>query len=384
MGRLFMASYGEMALKGANKRYFEDVLIRNIKSKMPDCKIEKLSGKLILKINSESSDREIENSLREIFGISRIARVYVTDTDMESIENKTIEVLNTLEFNSFKVETKRPNKNFEYTSLEINKILGEYILNQLKDKRVDVHNPELTVNIEVRNMTYVYTQHEKGAGGLPYGTSGKAVSMLSGGIDSPVSSWLMMKRGIEVVPVHFYSFPFTSERSKQKVLDLTKVLSGYSYDGIKLYVVFFTDIQKAIYDNCPDNYIITVMRRMMVRIAVKIAQKENALGIITGENVGQVASQTMENIIVTNALADLPVYRPLIGMDKQDIIEYAKNIGTFDISIRPYEDCCTVFVPKHPVIKPSFEKVLEIEKELEIDMLIEESLSRTEVLYIKQ
>ncbi|MDI6601821.1 MAG: tRNA uracil 4-sulfurtransferase ThiI [Thermoanaerobacteraceae bacterium] len=383
MDKLFMVSYGEMALKGANKKYFEDILARNIKSKIRNCKIEKLSGKFLLNINTDLLDQDIINTLREIFGISRIARVFKTDLNLESIKNKTKEILNSLEFKSFKVEAKRPNKKFPYTSPEINKIIGEYILQNIDGIKVDVHNPDLIINVEVRDMAYIYTHFEKGAGGLPYGTSGKAVSLLSGGIDSPVSSWMMMKRGIEIIPVHFYSFPFTSERSKQKVLDITNVLSKYSYNGMKLYVVFFTDIQKAIYDNCPDSYIITIMRRMMMRIASKIVKKEKALGIITGENVGQVASQTLESIFVTNSLADFPVYRPVIGMDKQDIIKVSKEIGTYEISIRPYEDCCTVFVPKHPVTKPNYEKVIEIEYGLEIEKLIEESLSRTEIIYVK-
>ena len=382
MGKLFMLSYGEIALKGSNKRYFENILIKTVKNKIPNCKIEKLSGKLLLDINNGQSDQEISAGLHRIFGISRIARVYETETDIEAIKEKTIEILSNVKFNSFKVVTKRPNKSFQYNSPWINRILGEHILKHYSDKKVDVHNPELIVNVEVRGNTYIYTRYEKAAGGLPYGTSGKAVSMLSGGIDSPVASWLMMKRGVEIIPVHFYSFPFTSERSKQKVLDLTKVLSSYSYNGIKLYIVFFTDIQKAIYDNCPDNYIITIMRRMMFRIALQIAKRENALGLVTGENLGQVASQTMQNMAVTNTLADIPIYRPLIGMDKQDIIDYSEKIGTYDISIRPYDDCCTVFVPKHPIIKPNYERILEIEKKFDVQRLIEESLSKTEIVYI--
>lgn len=302
---------------------------------------------------------------------------------LESIEELAVELLKDSDFNSFKVEAKRPNKAFAYLSPEINKLLGQYILENIEGKKVDVHNPDLTVYVEIRDKAFIYIDAERGAGGLPYGTSGKAVSLLSGGIDSPVSSWMMMKRGIEIIPVHFYSFPFTSERSKQKVIDITKELSRYSSDGIKLYIAFFTNIQKSIYENCPENYIVTIMRRMMMRIASRIAEKENAIGIITGENVGQVASQTLESMYVTNSVASMPVYRPVIGMDKQDIIKISHDIGTYDISIRPYEDCCTVFVPKHPVIKPSLERVNEIEKDLDIDGLVEESIERAETLYVR-
>ncbi|TZE81937.1 tRNA uracil 4-sulfurtransferase ThiI [Calorimonas adulescens] len=383
MRKLFLLSYGEMSLKGSNKKFFEDMLIRNIKNRFKNCLIEKLSGKLLFTLESSQSDRDIIDEFKKIFGISRIAKVYETDLLLESIEELAVELLKDSDFNSFKVEAKRPNKAFAYLSPEINKLLGQYILENIEGKKVDVHNPDLTVYVEIRDKAFIYIDAERGAGGLPYGTSGKAVSLLSGGIDSPVSSWMMMKRGIEIIPVHFYSFPFTSERSKQKVIDITKELSRYSSDGIKLYIAFFTNIQKSIYENCPENYIVTIMRRMMMRIASRIAEKENAIGIITGENVGQVASQTLESMYVTNSVASMPVYRPVIGMDKQDIIKISHDIGTYDISIRPYEDCCTVFVPKHPVIKPSLERVNEIEKDLDIDGLVEESIERAETLYVR-
>lgn len=286
---------------------------------------------------------------------------------------------------TFKVETKRADKTFELRSPELSRLIGAHILKNLADKyglKVDVHNPDFEVNIEIRDKAYVYSSEEKGIGGMPLGTGGKAHLLLSGGIDSPVAGFMIAKRGVEIEAVHFYSFPYTGEKAKEKVIDLCRVLAQFT-DRLKLYIVPFTEIQTTIYEKCNERYLTIIMRRFMMKIAERIAKKNGGLALVTGESIGQVASQTIESIICTNAAVSMPVLRPLIGMDKEEIIRIAKNIGTYDISILPYEDCCTVFVPKHPKTKPKLEEVIKEEEKLDVSSLIENAISNTEWMVIE-
>ncbi len=284
---------------------------------------------------------------------------------------------------TFKVSARRSNKKYPLTSPELNQELGGYLLEHVKGWKVDVHNPMVYLYVEVREgFSFLYTQGYPGFGGLPVGTTGKGILLLSGGIDSPVAGWLGMKRGLQVIGLHFHSYPFTSERATEKVLDLARILAK-GQGEVKLYLNHFTEIQKAIRQNCPSDLGITIMRRMMFRIAHRLALKEDALALLTGENLGQVASQTLESMAVINKVTDLPVLRPLITMDKIEIIELAKQIETYETSILPYEDCCTLFLPEHPATRPRLEKVIRAEDALAIDELIEQSFAKTEVVIEK-
>jgi thiamine biosynthesis protein ThiI len=365
MQDILLIKYGELALKGDNRSFFENKLIKNIKHALSDfkeVKVEKTHGRIYVECDGDIE--EVIERLKKVFGIIGITKAKRTDLKLEDIYQAAIELMKEHTGKTFKVETKRPNKSFPYNSMEVSRRVGAAVLKNVKNLKVDVHNPDVLLNVEIREMAFVYAGVIEGIGGLPLGTNGKATVLLSGGIDSPVAAWMMMKRGVEVEAVYFHSPPYTSERAKDKVVDLCKVLSQYG-QRIKLHVVHFTDLQLEIYEKCPPKFTTIIMRRMMMKIAEKIAQKNGSMALITGESLGQVASQTIESLYVTNASVSMPIFRPLIGMDKTEIIDLAQKISTFEISIRPYEDCCTIFVPKHPATKPKLEKVIEAEQKME-------------------
>lgn len=362
---LLLIKYGELALKGDNRSFFENKLVSNIKESLKDfndIKIEKMHGRIYIEYVDKVDN--ILEKLEKVFGIVGIAKAKKVDLNMEEIYDTAIKIMGAYGGKSFKVVTRRPNKSFPYESLEINRIVGAKLLDVYPDLHVDVHNPDVTLNIEIREMAYLYTDVMKGIGGMPLGVSGKATVLLSGGIDSPVAAWMVMKRGAIINAVYFHSPPYTQERAKDKVIDLCKKLSEYGQD-IHLYVVNFTDFQLAIYDKCPPKMTTIIMRRMMMRVALNIAKESKSMALVTGESLGQVASQTIESLYCTDSVAEMPIFRPLIGMDKSEIMDLAQRIGTYDISIRPYEDCCTIFVPKHPIIKPVLDDVIEGEKNMD-------------------
>ncbi|HCD09866.1 MAG TPA: tRNA 4-thiouridine(8) synthase ThiI [Thermoanaerobacter sp.] len=372
MQDILLIKYGELALKGDNRSFFENKLIKNIKHALSDfkeVKVEKTHGRIYVECDGDIE--EVIERLKKVFGIIGITKAKRTDLKLEDIYQAAIELMKEHTGKTFKVETKRPNKSFPYNSMEVSRRVGAAVLKNVKNLKVDVHNPDVLLNVEIREMAFVYAGVIEGIGGLPLGTNGKATVLLSGGIDSPVAAWMMMKRGVEVEAVYFHSPPYTSERAKDKVVDLCEVLSQYG-QKIKLHVVHFTDLQLKIYEKCPPRFTTIIMRRMMMKIAEKIAQKNGSMALITGESLGQVASQTIESLYVTNASVSMPIFRPLIGMDKTEIIDLAQKIGTFEISIRPYEDCCTIFVPKHPATKPKLDKVIEAEEKMEYQKYIDD------------
>jgi len=386
MSSVILVRYGEIGLKGKNRIYFERVLINNIRRSLGDLKgieVTREHGRLYVK-HEDAPDRVIER-LQRVFGIVSVSSARVVPLDMEAVKKGALDEVkdNIKGGGTFKVEAKRANKKFPYKSLEINSIVGEHILKNTEGLKVDVNNPLFTVKIEVReNSAYIYSTSYPAPGGLPVGAAGKGGLMISGGIDSPVAGWLAMKRGVEVIGIHFHSFPFTSERSKEKVVELCRVLASYG-GPIKLFVVPFTRIQSEIKKNCPEKFYVTIMRRMMFRIAERISLREGCTVLFTGENLGQVASQTLESMAVIERVVDMPVLRPLITMDKSEIIEKAKEIGTYDISIQPYEDCCTIFVPKHPATKPKLNEVEKAEENISgFEDLVEEAVEKAESFYV--
>ena len=371
MQDILLIKYGELALKGDNRYLFENRLVKNIKSALSEIenlRVEKTHGRIYVEPGGDT-DLAIEK-LKKVFGIVGITIAKKVNLNLNDIYEASIEIMSKYNNKSFKVETRRPNKSFPYNSMEINKMVGDQILKNNNNLYVDVHKPDVLINIEIREMAYIYAGVIEGVKGLPLGTNGKATVLLSGGIDSPVSAWMMMKRGVLIEAVYFHSPPYTSERAKEKVIDLCKTLSSYG-QKIHLHIIHFTELQLLIYEKCPPEFTTIIMRRMMMKIAERIAENSGSLALITGESLGQVASQTIESLFVTNEAVKMPVFRPLIGMDKTQIIDQAKDIGTFDISIRPYEDCCTIFVPKHPSTKPKLEKVLEAENNMDYQSYID-------------
>ncbi len=365
MEKLILVKYApEIFLKGLNRNKFEKRLRDNIGKKLEGIKIEFIhdSGRYFIKTN------EINESIKKlsnVFGVSEVAVVDVVEIDMDSIKKSSLEKLIEAEGKTFKVSTNRANKNFEGNSTDISRDIGAYILSNYNDEmNVDVKTPDILINVEIRNKNaYVWSNKDitKGVAGLPYGMNGSTMLMLSGGIDSPVAGYLMAKRGVELNCVYYHSHPYTSERAKDKVKDLAKILASYT-EKINLYVVPFTEIQMAILDKCREDELTIIMRRFMMRVACKIAEEKGIQSVTSGESIGQVASQTMEGLIVSNDCADRPVFRPLIAMDKTDIMDIARKIETYETSILPYEDCCTIFVPKHPKTKPRVDSIREEEK----------------------
>ncbi len=392
MDKIFIARYGEVALKGKNRPYFERILMENLRSRFSDfeketVKIEKSDGLIFIYADQSVSDEIIFERVSKVFGIASVSPIAVCDSTIDAISDKASEYMHGLMLEegikTFKIESSRTDKAFPLTSPEISKTVGGAVLKFCKNLKVDVHNPDCILNIKLRrDNTYIFRDKYEAVGGLPAGTNGKGMVLLSGGIDSPVAAWMMAKRGMKIEGVHFHSYPYTSERAMNKVEELAGKLAEYT-SFVKLHCVNVLPIQEAIARECRQEEMIIILRRFMVRIAEKIARQNNALMLVTGENLGQVASQTAESIVVTDDVATLPVMRPLIGLDKVEIMDRAKKIGTYDISIKPFEDCCTVFLPKHPLTKPKLAEISLSERNLNIDGLIEEVMASYEVKTIK-
>ncbi|NLL02418.1 MAG: tRNA 4-thiouridine(8) synthase ThiI [Mollicutes bacterium] len=382
MKKIIIIKYGELTTKKDNINFFIKTLRDNITLALEGIEHNNIYDKGRMFIETDCFD-EVTNILIKTFGIHEINIGYKIDyTDIEEIGSKLLDLLKDKKFNTFKVETKRSNKNYPSTSMEVNSKLGAFILKNIANVKVDVHNPELEINIEIRYKDiYIYFAKIPGIGGYPVGTLGKGMLMLSGGIDSPVAGYLALKRGIRLECIYFESPPHTSENAKNKVLNLAKVLSEYS-GYVKVHVIRFTEIQEAIYKNIPKEYMITIMRRMMYRISEKMAHRNNCKAIINGESVGQVASQTLTSMSVINEVITMPVLRPVACFDKNEIIKLSKSINTYDISIEPYEDCCTIFVPDHPVINPESCKALEYEKLISYEELIKEAIRNVETIKV--
>ena len=386
----FLVKYAEIGTKGKNRYIFEDALIRQIKLHLKKVEGEfavvKEQGRIYVNAKSDYDYDEVIGALKKVFGIVGICPMtQLADEGYEKLRKEIVKFIDEEYLDkhfTFKVRAKRTNKHYPVTSDEINADVGYDILTAFPETKVDVRDPEVMIHIEVRQQINVYSKVIKGAGGMPIGTNGKAMLLLSGGIDSPVAGYMIAKRGVMIEAVYFHAPPYTSERAKQKVVDLAKIVAGYA-GPIKLHVINFTEIQLYIYEQCPHDELTIIMRRYMMRIAERIAEETGCIGLITGESIGQVASQTMFSLQVTNEVCNLPVYRPVIGFDKQEIIDLSEEIGTFETSILPYEDCCTIFVAKHPVTKPNINVIKKSETKLseKIDEMVETAIrTREEII----
>lgn len=388
MKEIFLLKLGEVVLKGANKRQFEGRLRQNIRRRMKpygNFDVYLMQSTVYVEPLDEEADVEgAWEACHAIFGLVSLCRCRPCEKNVDAIftaiENYLGEDLDCAK--SFKVESKRSDKRFPMTSIQLSQEIGGRLAEAHPGVEVDVHHPEYTVNVEVRDLaTYVHGPAEPGAGGLPTGVGGRAMSLLSGGIDSPVASYMIAKRGVEIEAVHFFSYPYTSQLAKDKVIELARLVTKYS-GKMTVNVVSFTEIQEAIRDNCPEEYFTLIMRRFMMEIAMRLAKEDGCGALVTGENLGQVASQTMEAMTVTGAVVDIPIFMPLVGMDKKDIIAIAEKIGTLETSILPYEDCCTVFTPKHPKTKPTLGQVLHAEEKLDREALIVKALESVEKIKV--
>lgn len=385
MKRVIMIKYGELTTKKGNRNFFVNSLYTSILNKLKDYNLTISKDLSRMYIEFEEKNLEvILKKINKIFGIHKYNVAYKINSSIDEIKNSVLDIIKKENFYTFKVETKRSDKSFPIESTEFSKQIGGLILKNKNNIKVDVHKPDLLLNIEIRkDFTYIYTNDYFGLGGYPNNTLGKAILMLSGGIDSPVAAYLAIKRGIHIEAVYFEVIPHTSLEARNKVINLCKKLSIYT-NNIKLHIVPFTKLQEEIYKKVDQNYVITIMRRMMYRITEKIAQKRNAEAIINGESVGQVASQTLTSMKVINSVTNLPVIRPVSCFDKLEIINIAKKIDTYNISILPYEDCCTIFVPKHPVINPNINFCIEMEKNIDYESLIKDILSNIETITITE
>ena len=391
MYKAFLIKYAEIGLKGNNRYLFENALrdrISEVLKPLGEYIVSKEQGRIFVECPDSYDYEETVEAIQRVFGISSFSPVVVIDsTEWEDLEKGVgdyVEVMYPKRNFTFKVMAKRAHKNYPMQSPEICSKMGAYLLKRFPELKVDVHDPEVRLTVEVRNKSYVYSHAISGPGGMPVGTNGRAMLLLSGGIDSPVAGYMISKRGVSMSAVYFHAPPYTSERAKQKVVDLAKQISKYT-GKMKLFVVNFTDIQLYIYEKCPHQELTIIMRRYMMRIAEHFAEKEKCLGLVTGESIGQVASQTMQSLASTDDVCNMPVYRPLVAFDKQDIVDIALKIDTYETSIQPYEDCCTIFVAKHPVIKPNIKTIRNSERKLEekIDQMIEEALNGVEVINIE-
>lgn len=392
MYQAFLIKYGEIGIKGKNRRLFEDALIRNIKTALTrvegEFEITREQGRVYVEAKGEYDYAATLEALRKVFGIVEICPACLTQTrDFDELAKEIVEFIDrTYEKKdfSFKVFAKRADKKYPLNSMEINVELGSRILDAFPTLSVDVHKPEVELNVEIREVVSYYSESIKGLGGMPVGTNGSAMLLLSGGIDSPVAGYMVAKRGVKIDAVYFHAPPYTSERAKKKVIDLCRIVSEYA-GPIKLHIVNFTDTQLEIYEKCPHEQLTIIMRRYMMKIAERFADNEGSLGLVTGESIGQVASQTMHSMYVTNEVCKYPVYRPLIGFDKQEIIEKSLEIGTYETSILPFEDCCTIFVAKHPETKPRLSSIKKSEENLKdtIDNLLEEAINSVEIITVK-
>lgn len=388
----FLIKYAEIGIKGKNRYLFEDALVRQIKYALKKCdgefNVHKAEGRIYVDVLSDYDFDETVAALKTVFGISGICPV--VQAEDKGYEQLTKDVLKYVDDvypdknKTFKVAARRSRKNYPMDSMELNRELGGVILDAYPEMSVDVHNPDILLTVEVREKIYIYSEIIPGPGGMPVGTNGKAMLLLSGGIDSPVAGYMVAKRGVKIDAVYFHAPPYTSERAKQKVVDLARLVSKYT-GPIYLHVINFTDIQLYIYEQCPHEELTIIMRRYMMRIAEHIAKETECLGLITGESIGQVASQTMHSLAATNEVCTMPVYRPLIGFDKQDIIEISEKINTYETSILPYEDCCTIFVAKHPVTKPNLNIIKKHEENLneKIEELVQTALETDELIIVQ-
>ncbi|CCQ92578.1 putative tRNA sulfurtransferase [[Clostridium] ultunense Esp] len=388
MDKVLSISIGEIALKGKNRKYFEDKLISRMKKAIKGLdytKIYKEQGKMYIE-GAEDNFEPMIDKLRKVFGLVYISPCIRVEKNLEEIEKAIIKVMEERQsknpVKTFKVKTNRVDKNFPIKSPEVSKKMGGVILRNVEGLKVDIHNPETYVFIDIKENAYIYTERIEGYGGLPVGTNGKGLLLLSGGIDSPVAGFLMAKRGVEISGIHFHSYPFTSQRAEDKVKKLAEILSIYT-GKIKLYGINILEIQKELNAKCPEDEMTILSRRFMMRIAEKIALDNDIDALITGESLGQVASQTIQGLSVTNAAVDIPILRPLIGLDKVEIIEVAKEIETYETSILPYDDCCTLFLPKHPVTKPKLADIEKSEEAIDVEKLIEKAIANVEVYNIR-
>ncbi|MGN0435259.1 MAG: tRNA uracil 4-sulfurtransferase ThiI [Wujia sp.] len=390
--KVFLIKYAEIGTKGKNRYMFEEVMCKRMRARLKPLgsfEVRREYGRIFVEAFSDYDYDEVMEVLTTIFGIVGVCPVKVVEElDFDKISEGVVEYIGN-EYRdksfTFKVNARRNNKSFPKNSMELNCDLGAALIDQYPDMKVDVHKPEVFVNVEVRDVVYIYSKTIPGPGGLPVGTNGKGLTLLSGGIDSPVAAYMVAKRGVEIEAVYFHAPPYTSERAKQKVIDLAKLVAKYS-GQIKLHIVNFTDVQLAIYDNCPHDELTIIMKRVFYRMAQDIALKEDCQCIITGESIGQVSSQTTQSLAVIDLAADkLPVFRPCIGLDKQEIVDISQKIGTYETSILPYEDCCTTFVAKHPVTRPKLENILKSEEALvgKLEELYKEALDNIEIVYCR-
>ena len=392
MFRAFLIKYAEIGVKGKNRYLFENALVQQIKYALKRCEgefaVRKTDGRIYVDAVSDFDYDETVQHLQKVFGISGICpMVYVEDEGFEKLKGTVVDYMDRVypvKDRSFKVAARRARKNYPLDSMEINMELGGTVLDAFPEMRVDVHKPDILLHVEIRDKVYLYSEIIPGPGGMPVGTGGKAMLLLSGGIDSPVAGWMIAKRGVKIDAVYFHAPPYTSERAKQKVVDLAAKVAAYT-GPIYLHVINFTDIQLYIYDKCPHDELTIIMRRYMMRIAERIAKDTECLGLITGESIGQVASQTMHSLMATNEVCELPVYRPLIGFDKMEIVEISEKIDTYETSIQPFEDCCTIFVAKHPVTKPNLNIIRKHEHNLDekIEGLVQTALDTEELIIVK-
>ncbi len=382
MHKLILVKYGEISLKKNNRNYFFNALIRNIKNALhniDNVKCNQIQGRITIENIPEDMEDIAINKLKKVFGITSLTRAFVLEPDIEQIKNTALDIMQNKRNSTFKVSSKRSDKTFPLESPEISKIIGAHILVNTDTLTVNVHEPDIHLYVEIRDKAYLYYENIPGEAGLPVGVSGKGGLLLSGGIDSPVAGFMMARRGMKIDAIHFHSYPFTSLEAKQKVFDIAKKLVDFN-QGICIYNISLTKIQEEILKKCDPTYITVILRRFMLRCAEIIAERYQLQALITGESLGQVASQTIESITCTNAVVALPIFRPLIGIDKNDIIKTAKHIETYDISILPYEDCCTLFVPKHPQTKPTIENVQAEERKLDIALLTEQAIETLEII----
>ena len=392
MFKAFLIKYGEIGIKGKNRHLFEDALMKQIRHALKHVEgkffVRKEQGRIFVEAESLFDYDEVIEALQRVFGIVGICpMIQMSDEGFENLAVTVIDYLNEVYGDrkmTFKVNARRAKKSYPKTSMEINCDLGERILEAFPNMKVDVHDPDVMLYVEIRDQIYIYSQIIPGPGGMPVGTNGKAMLLLSGGIDSPVAGYMIAKRGVKIDAVYFHAPPYTSERAKQKVVDLAHLVARYS-GPINLHVVNFTDIQLYIYEQCPHEELTIIMRRYMMRIAEHFAKETGCLGLITGESIGQVASQTMQSLAATNDVCTMPVFRPVIGFDKQEIVDIAERIDTYETSILPFEDCCTIFVAKHPVTKPNINIIRRSETHLEekIDELMKTAIETTETIWVE-
>ncbi len=392
MYKSFLIKYAEIGVKGKNRYLFEEALVKQIKYALKKAEgeflVRRTDGRIYVDAQSDFDFDEVVESLKKVFGISGICPVvHVEDAGFEKLCQDVTRYIGDVypdRNKSFKVAARRARKNYPLNSMQLNEELGGVILDAYPDMHVDVHNPDILLHVEIRDKIYLYSEIIPGPGGMPVGTGGKAMLLLSGGIDSPVAGWMIAKRGVKIDAVYFHAPPYTSERAKQKVVDLAKKVAAYA-GPVWLHVINFTDIQLYIYDKCPHDELTIIMRRYMMRIAEHIARETECLGLITGESIGQVASQTMASLAATNEVCTMPVYRPLIGFDKMEIVDIAEKIDSYETSILPYEDCCTIFVAKHPVTKPNLNIIKRHEQNLQegIEALVEKALATDEVIVVQ-